>query len=73
MGSLAGQPYISRAFFRLSPRALNIRLLSGCVLADAYNFVNFCIVLLCSLALVLYILRMIRRILKAALHFKLAV
>ena len=41
-------------------------IISGCVLADAYN-----IILLCSLVLVLYILRMIRRILKAALHFKL--
>ena len=40
------------------------------------NFnINFCIVLLCSLALVLYILHMIRErhvILKAALHFRLA-
>ena len=49
-------------------------LISGFVLADAYNLMLiFCIVLLCSLALVLYILCMIRQILKAALLFKLAV
>ena len=51
--------------------------LSGCVRADAYNLILiFCIVLLCSLALALYILRMIRErhvILKAKLHSGLAV
>ena len=53
--------------------------LSGCVRADAYNliiiFATYYLIVW-SLALVLYILRMIRErhvILKAALHFRLAV
>ena len=53
--------------------------LSGCVRADAYNlilvFASYYLIM-CSLALVLYILRMIRErnvILKAALHFRLAI
>ena len=50
--------------------------LSRCVRADAYNLILIFCIVLCSLALALYILRMIRErhvILKAALHSRLAV